>query len=331
MKQKSEVLDKCKEYVNLMSNTTGKRVKVLRSDNGGEYCSDAFSEYLKQQGISHQTTVPNSPAQNGLAEHMNRTLVESARSMMHHANVPTQFWAEAINTASYLKNRSPCVAVKDKTPYECMFNKKPDVYCFVHIPSKSRKKIDVKSKKMIFVGYPDGTKGYKLYDPVKRQFIRSRDVIFVEGTFHDFQRPNVSSSNTHFMNHDILTDEERDYNDSDTQILDEKSTVGEPYEEKFMREVATLPEKRQRRPPQRFIQEEADYCFTADALTGDIDEPKNLNEAWHDKHSIQWKQATDSEFASLKSNETWDLVPLPKEKLLDSQTIDIFIIFIYLA
>jgi len=45
------------------------------------------------------------------------------------------------------------------------------------------------------------------------------------------------------MNHDILTDEERDYNDSDTQILDEKSTVGEPYEEKFMREVATLPEK----------------------------------------------------------------------------------------
>ena len=317
MKQKFEVLNKFKEYVNLLSNTTGKRVKVLRSDNGGEYCSGAFTEYLKQQGIRHQTTVPYSPAQNGLAERINRTLVETARSMMHHASVPTQFWAEATNTALYLKDRSPCVALKDKTPYQCMFNEKPDVSnlkvfgctAFVHIPPRSRKKFVAKSKKMIFVGYPKGTKGYKLYDPARRHFIRSRDVIFAEGTLHDFEMPKGSSSGTHFMSPDILTDEGRNDNHGDTHTLDE-----ETYEEKFTRNVATLPEKRQRRPPQRFTQEEADYCFTADVLTADIDEPKNINEAWNDKHSIEWKQATDSEFASLQSNETWDLVPMPKDK-----------------
>ena len=79
MKQKSEVLEKFKEFVNVMQNITGKHIKVLRSDNGGEYTSKVLSEYMKQQGIIHQTTTPYNPAQNGLAERMNRTLVESAR------------------------------------------------------------------------------------------------------------------------------------------------------------------------------------------------------------------------------------------------------------
>ena len=65
--------------------------------------------------------MPNNPAQNGLAERMNRTIVESARSMMFHSNLSVNFWAEAVNTAVYLKNRSPI------TPYECLFNRKPDV------------------------------------------------------------------------------------------------------------------------------------------------------------------------------------------------------------
>ena len=89
IKRKSEVLDKFKEFVSYATNTTGKKVKVLRSDNGGEYCSMAFQEYMKQHGIVHQTTVPYSPEQNGVAERMNRTLVETARSMMSHSKVPT--------------------------------------------------------------------------------------------------------------------------------------------------------------------------------------------------------------------------------------------------
>ncbi len=108
---------------------------------------------------------------------MNRTLVESARSMMSHANMMIEFWAEVINTAVYLRNRSPTVAVKGVTPYECV--------AFSHIPEKQCKKFDEKSRKVVFVGYPEGTKGYKLYDPSTRKFIRSGDVVFVERKFHN--------------------------------------------------------------------------------------------------------------------------------------------------
>ena len=115
--------------------------------------------------------------------------------MIYHAKVPLKFWAEAVNTAVYLLNRSPTSALKDKTPFECWFGEKPDVsnlrvfgcICFVHMPDNLRKKLDPKSNKTIYVGYPLGTKGYKLYDLSSKPFIRSRNVLFYEQEFHDFE------------------------------------------------------------------------------------------------------------------------------------------------
>ena len=323
LKQKSEALSKFKEFVNLMTNITGKRVKVLRSDNGGEYCSHAFAEYLKEQGIKHETTVPYNPAQNGLAERMNRTIVESARSTIHFSNVPKDFWAEAVNTAVYLKNRSPSVALKEETPYECMFGVKPNVsslkifgcIAHVHIDSQARKKFDMKSRKAIFVGYPEGTKGFKLYDPVVKRFLCSRDVIFDERKFYDFKEKELSHSNVEIIDYDILPDEQNAENEVAAQDnMRDNAPVGENYEQRFLRELENLPQKRQRKAPRRLIEEEADYCYISDILTADIDEPKSLNEAWNGEYSIHWKEATDSEFSSLQSNDTWDLVPAPKNK-----------------
>ena len=82
--------------------------------------------------------------------------------MIYHPKVPLKFWAEAVNTAVYLHNRSPTSALKDKTPFECWFGEKLDVsnlrvfgcICFVHIPDNLRKKLDPKSTKAIFVDYP---------------------------------------------------------------------------------------------------------------------------------------------------------------------------------
>ena len=102
----------------MKENITGNHVKTLRSDNGGEYTSKLFDAYLKEKGIIHQTTLPNNPAQNGAAERTNRTIMETARTMVCHANVPQKFWAEAVNTAVYLRNRSPTVSLKQVTPYE---------------------------------------------------------------------------------------------------------------------------------------------------------------------------------------------------------------------
>ena len=87
--------------------------------------------------------------------------------------------------------------------------------------------------------------------------------------------------------------------------------VGPNHEENFMREVETLPPKRQRNPPVRFIEKE---FYEADAVTADINEPSNISEAWKGEHSVYWKEETDCEYDSLLRNDTWDFVPLPKGK-----------------
>ncbi len=193
IKRKDEVLSKFQEYVTLVENQSENRgrVKVLRSDNGGEYTSNNFIKFCAEKGIMHEFTSPYCPEQNGVAERLNRTIMESARSMIYHAGLPLDFWAEACNTAVYIHNRSPTTCLKDKTPYECLFRKKPDIShlrilgckCYVHIPNNNRRKLDQKSYEAIFIGYPDGIKGYKVYDMEKNRFMISREVTFFESKF----------------------------------------------------------------------------------------------------------------------------------------------------
>jgi hypothetical protein len=150
IKNKDEVLTKFKEYVSFVENQSGNRghVKILRSDNGGEYTSNNFVKYCAEKGISHEFTSPYSPEQNGVAERLNRTIMESVRSMIYHAGLPLVFLAKACSTAVYIYNRSPTTALKDKTPYECLFGRKTDISnlrvfgckCYVHVPDCRRHK-----------------------------------------------------------------------------------------------------------------------------------------------------------------------------------------------
>ena len=333
MKNKSEVLEKFKEFHNYVVNATGKPIKILRSDNGGEYSSNEFESFLKKNGIVHQLSVPYNPAQNGVAERMNRTIMESTRSMLSHAQMPNEFWAEAVNTSVYVRNRSPTTALNGITPYECLLEKKPDVsnlrvfgcVTYVHIPDNQRKKLDAKSRKSIFVGYPEGVKGFKLYDPVTHKFTRSRDVMFLEKNFHDFNVPDSSNSDDCAKddfpimigkipaNENLDQDEpanRRVADDADGNEQGGDQQVGETLEETFMNEVRNIGERRVRRPPNRFD----DECYLASDITADINEPINIDEAFSGQHSTEWKQATDSEFESLIENGTWELVPKPEGK-----------------
>ena len=110
LKHKSEALKKFQEFESIVTNESGERIVKLRTDNGGEY---EFQEYLKSKGIQHELTVAYTPQQNGTAECMDRTLVESARSMMSHAHLPNHFWAEAVAMAAYIRNRSATTALAD--------------------------------------------------------------------------------------------------------------------------------------------------------------------------------------------------------------------------
>ena len=100
LKSKSEVPDMFKEFEARVFRDCGLHVGTLHSDNGGEYLSKEFRSYLNSVGIHQEVTVPHSPQQNGVAERMNRTLMESARSMMAHPGLPDKYWAEGVECAA---------------------------------------------------------------------------------------------------------------------------------------------------------------------------------------------------------------------------------------
>ncbi|KAG2816478.1 hypothetical protein PC129_g14861 [Phytophthora cactorum] len=121
MKAKSDVLSKLNIYKVAMEIVTDKTIKRLRSDNGGEYTGRQFKEGLNRSGIKHEKTVPYTPKQNGLAECMNRSLVELARCMLYYESIEKKWWAEAANTVAWTINRIP-TSVTFKTPYETVYH-----------------------------------------------------------------------------------------------------------------------------------------------------------------------------------------------------------------
>ena len=104
------MLAKFKEFVNLAEtgmkvkqlNLVNQTVKNLRPDKGGDYVSNNFEKFCNNRGIQHEPTFPHSQQQNGIAKYMNRTLLETARPMLHHAHKLLKFWAEAVSTACYV-------------------------------------------------------------------------------------------------------------------------------------------------------------------------------------------------------------------------------------
>ena len=135
----------------LVEKQTKYKLKTLRTDNGGKYTSKRFEQYLKSEGIRHEKTVPKTPEQNGVSKRLNRTLVEAARSMLLDASLSKVYWAEAINTATYLKNCSPTKFLQGKTPFEAWYGKKPNVQhlkvfgctAYAHIPKDECQKLEM--------------------------------------------------------------------------------------------------------------------------------------------------------------------------------------------
>ena len=186
---KDRVLEAFINFQAYVTNQYNATVKVLRSDNGGEYTSHAFKNHLMKHGIVHQTSCPYTPQQNGVAERKNRHLMEVARSMMFHSNVPKRFWSDAVVSACYLINRTPTKVLRDLSPFEVLNKSRPQIQhlrvfgctCYVLVPGELRKKLDAKSTKAMFIGYSITQKGYKCYDPTTGRVLVSRDVKFIEG------------------------------------------------------------------------------------------------------------------------------------------------------
>ncbi|KAL0641361.1 hypothetical protein Bca4012_102705 [Brassica carinata] len=185
---KDRVLEAFMNFQAYVTNQYNATVKILRSDNGGEYTSNAFKSHLAKHGIVQQTSCPYTPQQNGVAERKNRHLMEVARSIMFHINVPKRFWSDAVQTACYLINSVPTRVLKKLSPFEVLNKTKPHIdhlrvfgcLCYVMIPGERRNKLEAKSTKAMFIGYSITQKGYKCYDPITRRVMVSREVKFAE-------------------------------------------------------------------------------------------------------------------------------------------------------
>jgi hypothetical protein len=157
---KFELFDRFKEFKALVENQTEKRIKVLRTDNDGEFCGNKFEEFCKKCGIARKKTTPYTPQQNGLSERMNMTLMEKARCMLSCVGLGKEFWTEAVGTTCYLVRRSPSSVLDDKNPQEVWTGKKPSLThikvfgcaTYVHVPKKNMSKLDKKVEKCIFIG-----------------------------------------------------------------------------------------------------------------------------------------------------------------------------------
>ena len=184
--RKSDVAQTVIDTITLLENQTGNRVKSVRSDNGTEYLNHKLEHFYRDKGIHMQTTNRYTPEQNGAAERLNRTLIEKVRPMLAESGLPKSMWAEAVVTASYIRNRSP-VKGRELTPWELFYGSKPDVShlrtfgarAYALTPKQLRNKLESVSQPGRFIGYPSGTKGYKILLDSGDTVI-SRDVIFSE-------------------------------------------------------------------------------------------------------------------------------------------------------
>ena len=321
LKSKDQVAEKFCEFEAEVTNECDSKIKTLRTDGGGEYMSIKFKEYLKSKGIRHEITVPHTPQQNGVAERMNRTLIETAKSMIFNASLPNIYWGEALNTATYVRNRLVTTST-GLTPYERWYGRIPDVsnmkvfgcVAYALIPDANRRKLDSKTEKLRFIGYAStfGTKGYRLYDEVSRRLINSRDVIFDEANFNVRKIDNfVSEEESDVSGGEIKCEVSGGENpervikqENDIKVENDENVALEPELRRSSRTNAGIPATR--------FDDEFAYNHHFAYRVCMIDEPQTLNEALNSNYSKEWKEAADDEYQSLLKNETWDLVDLPE-------------------
>ncbi|GKB11318.1 gag-pol polyprotein, partial [Tanacetum coccineum] len=231
-----------------------------------------------------------------LAERMNRTLLERARAMLATASLGKSFWAEAVNTACYVINRSPSTAVELKTPME-MWTGKPVNYSDLHIfgspvyvmyNTQETTKLDPKSRKCLFLGYADGVKGYRLWDPTAHKVVVSRDVVFME----DKVQENEESDSTTRETTTIQMEKEFQSNDSSEAVPQHEVNETESQAPK------TRTSDRERRRPgwqsDYVMESNVAYC-----LLTEEGEPSTLQEALNNPDASFWKEAMLEEIEAL--------------------------------
>lgn len=336
LKTKDEALKCFQQYKAEVENQLNRSIKIIRSDNGTEFCNNKFDDFLMSHGIVHHKTNPYTPEQNGLSERYNRTIVEKAKCLLFEAGLEKRFWAEAAHTAVYLQNRTVSTSLNYKTPYEIWTGRKPDIShlrvfgstIMVHVPKQKRLKWDKKCEKCILVGYSNEVKGYRIYNPKSNDIITSRDVVILEKietkNVVEVQKNCSDEVNLVPVEEEDLTlqedsleqseslntdDSDEEYVPCETNTLESsESSITDSEDSIILNNVNMTSGSRRRQQPDRY--EFANACIEDDNIfTGEI----SLQEALEGPEKAQWLAAVQDELQSFEKNSAWELVDAPKD------------------
>jgi len=309
---KSDTFNQFVDHLTLVENQSGKSLKILRSDGGGEYINSEMRNYLAEKGIRHETTVAETPQQNGVAERYNRTILESIRAIKLSANVPDELWAELAITAAYLRNRLPTRANYNRgniSPYEAWHGNQPSIDhlrviwadAYAHITKSKRRKLDSRSKKLKLIGYQDDKKAYRLWDQERDKVEISHDVIFDESIILNSQSTLSNIADDEYVIKAIIGEREKDdekeylvkwlgYDDDTwepiTHVIDTEALI--EWNDRSKQHALLI------------------NCISDISID---DDPATYQEALLRPDASLWRQAIESELKSLKDNDTWSIIP----------------------
>jgi hypothetical protein len=185
---KDEVFSRFQELKARVENLIGNKIKVLRTDNGGEYTSKEFNDFYRKEGIKRELIVPYNPHQNGVEKRNKNSIVEAVNGMIHDQNLPLFLWKEASNETVYIQNKIPHRILEDKTPEDAFRGLKPKVNhlrifgcpLYIHVPKEKTVKLELSGKEGNFVGYSETSKAYIIYILGQHQIKVNHDVTFNE-------------------------------------------------------------------------------------------------------------------------------------------------------
>ncbi|KAI9178269.1 hypothetical protein LWI28_024501 [Acer negundo] len=188
LKHKSDVASIIPNFLKMVETQLNAKIKVFRSDNAPEL---VFFEFFSSNGVLHHFSCVERPQQNSVVEKKHQHLLNVARALYFQSRVPIKFWNECVLAVTFLINRTPTPLLHHKTPYEVLYQTSVDYsyfrvfgcLTFASTLTAHRTKFDPRSRVCVFIGYPLGIKGYRLFDVRTKQVFVSRDVIFHEEIF----------------------------------------------------------------------------------------------------------------------------------------------------
>ena len=189
LRTKDETFAAYKNFAAWAQTQHGAQIKRLRSDRGGEFTSHEFTKYLQKEGTERRLTTADTPQHNGIAESLNRRLLERVRAMLHQSRLPKNLWAEAVQHAVWIKNRTSTKALGNITPFERLYGEKPNLSDLhewgqdVWIHDSTGSKLDARAKQARWIGYDaDSTHAHRIYWPGKNRVTVERNVKFKSST-----------------------------------------------------------------------------------------------------------------------------------------------------